>query len=120
MKDATLKVYLAFMENFIGPLVKNEKFILALLLLALGGGLYTVADLLGLTHAKHDEPEKVVEVAPVEVVPTTRELPIISEGTHYHDNYALRNHTHPQKNWVPIIKKSQSEVKEELFEEYHK
>jgi len=112
MKETTFKIYQSFMEYFVGPLVKNEKFILALLLLALGGGLYTVADLLGLTHKAHTE-----EVA--EVPLTVEDVPFVQNHEHKHSHKLEKHehvHVHDQKDWMPEIRKETNK----LYDQYHK
>ena len=141
MKDATIKLWQSFMENVIGPLVQNEKRVLALFIIALGGGLYTVLDFFGLTHRPHAPgetfeeharlplPDRPLFLAPEEapVAATVDDLPYADHDhdkyslrKHAHGEYALHTHGHEQKDWTPIIKQAIRESAEELYDKYHK
>jgi len=100
MKDATIKLWQSFMENVIGPLVKNEKLVLALFILA---------------------PEEAPVAATVDDLPyADHDHDKYSLRKHAHGEYALHTHGHEQKDWTPIIKQAIRESAEELYDKYHK
>lgn len=114
-------------QTYYQPVVNNPRSFIVILVLMTGGSVYGILSAFGVDIF----PDREVVESPAlssiprasEIVPpfaeTVKELPY-ADGDHEHDDYALRGHTHTQRNWVPIIKKSKEQVKEELYEEYHK